>query len=443
MAPRVDPVQSDEVLPARADVVIIGGGIIGTSAALFLAEKGVSVALCEKGHIAGEQSSRNWGWCRKMGRDPRELPLIIESLRLWQGMNERVEAETGFRQPGIMYLAENPAELGELETWLDHARAYQLDTRLVTRDEAAALMPGLSGNWVGGLFTPSDGKAEPQRAAPAIATAARHKGATILTQCAVRGIEMAGGRTSAIVTEKGRIACNQVVLAGGAWSRLFCGNLGIDLPQLKVRASVMRTEPIAGGPEISASGGLFGIRKRMDGGYTVATLGVRTIDLVPDNFRLFFSYLPAARMHWNRLRFRVGRRFVEEWRMKRRWRLDEATPFEMVRTLDPEPDPFVLDRAQTAVAQAFPLFRNMVVAERWAGMIDVMPDAIPVISPVDRIPGFFIATGFSGHGFGIGPGAGRLVADMVAGDPTLVDPAPFRLTRFTDGSNPRPHPLAS
>ena len=87
MAPRVDPVRSDEALPARADVVIIGGGIIGTSTALFLAEKGVSVALCEKGHIAGEQSSRNWGWCRKMGRDPREIPLIIESLRLWQGMN--------------------------------------------------------------------------------------------------------------------------------------------------------------------------------------------------------------------------------------------------------------------------------------------------------------------------------------------------------------------
>src|SRR5512135_770241 len=106
MAPRVDAVISDEALPAHADVVIIGGGIIGTSAALFLAQKGVSVALVEKGHIAGEQSSRNWGWCRKMARDPRELPLVIESLRLWEGMNERVEAETGFRTCGIMYLSE-------------------------------------------------------------------------------------------------------------------------------------------------------------------------------------------------------------------------------------------------------------------------------------------------------------------------------------------------
>jgi len=443
MAPRVDPVHSDEALPARVDVVIIGGGVIGASAALFLAEKGVSVALCEKGHIAGEQSSRNWGWCRKMGRDPRELPLIIESLRLWQGMNERVTAETGFRQPGIMYLAETPAELSQLETWLDHARQYQLDTRLLTRAEAIELMPGLTGGWVGGLFTASDGKAEPQRAAPAIAEAARRQGAAVVTQCAVRGIETAGGRIAGVVTEKGRIGCASVVLAGGAWSRLFCGNLGIELPQLKVLASVMRTEPLSGGPEISASGGLFGIRKRMDGGYTVATLGVRTIDLVPDNFRLFSPYLPAARLHWKKLRFRVGRRWVEEWRMPRRWALDEATPFERVRTLDPEPDPYVLNRAQTAVAQAFPLFRDLAVAERWGGMIDVMPDAIPVISPVDSVPGFFIATGFSGHGFGIGPGAGKLVADMVAGDPTLVDPTPFRLTRFTDGSNPQPHPLAS
>ena len=173
MAPRVDPVRSDETLPARADVVIVGGGIIGTSAALFLAQKGISVALCEKGHIAGEQSSRNWGWCRKMGRDPREIPLIIESLRLWQGMNELVEAETGFRQAGIMYLAETQAELDQLEAWLEHARQYQLDTRIISRGEAAELMPGLTGTWTGALYTASDGKAEPQRAAPAIAVAPR------------------------------------------------------------------------------------------------------------------------------------------------------------------------------------------------------------------------------------------------------------------------------
>src|SRR6516165_9188141 len=314
MAPRVDPVRSDQALPARADVVIIGGGIIGTSAALFLAQKGVSTVLCEKGHIAGEQSSRNWGWCRKMGRDPREIPLIIESLRLWQGMNELVGAETGFRQAGIMYLAETQAELGQLEAWLEHARQYQLDTRVITRSGAAELMPGLTSEWTGALYTASAGKAEPQRAAPAIAEAARRQGAAIVTQCAVRGIETQGGRVAGVVTEKGRIACETVVLAGGAWCRLFCGHLNIELPQLKVLASVMRTDRLDGGPEICATGGRFGYRKRMDGGYTVSTLGVRTVDIVPDNFRLFREYLPMARIHWQKLRFRIGERFIEEWR---------------------------------------------------------------------------------------------------------------------------------
>src|SRR5271167_881584 len=111
MAPRPDPVETDTTVPPRAAVVIIGGGIIGTSTALFLAQRGVSVVLCEKGHIAGEQSSRNWGWCRKMARDPRELPLIIEAMRLWEGMNELVGAETGFRRVGIAYLMDRERDL--------------------------------------------------------------------------------------------------------------------------------------------------------------------------------------------------------------------------------------------------------------------------------------------------------------------------------------------
>src|SRR5712671_2190721 len=149
MAPRVDPVRSDDVLPGRADVVIIGGGIIGTSTALFLAQKGIRVALCEKGHIAGEQSSRNWGWVRKMMRDPRELPLIIESLRLWQGMNETVGAETGFRQSGILYVCDSDEDVAKREAWLEHAPLYQLDSRLVAGNDLAALLPGATRRYKG------------------------------------------------------------------------------------------------------------------------------------------------------------------------------------------------------------------------------------------------------------------------------------------------------
>jgi glycine/D-amino acid oxidase-like deaminating enzyme len=172
-------------------------------------------------------------------------------------------------------------------------------------------------------------------------------------------------------------------------------------------------------------------------------VGVRLVDIVPDSFRLFGQFVPATRVHWKKLRFRLGRRFVDEWKRPRRWALDEASPFESVRALDPAPDQRLLARARAGIAEAFPAFRTVPIAESWGGMIDVTPDAIPVISTIDTLPGFYIATGFSGHGFGIGPGAGRLVADMVMSAPPIVDPVPFRLSRFTDGSNPRPHPLAS
>ena len=443
MAPRPDPVVSDRTMPSQTRVVIVGGGIIGVCTAFFLAQKGVPVVLCEKGHIAGEQSSRNWGWCRKMGRDPREIPLAIEALRLWAEMNTLTGAETGFRRTGIVYLCREPKDLEKREAWLEQAaRPYQLDSRLLTRDQMARVLPGLAGNWAGALFTPSDGRAEPTRAAPAIATAAQRLGATILTNCAVRGVETSGGRITGVITENGRIACDNVVLAGGVWSRLFCANMDLRLPQLKVLSSVMRTEPLQGGPETAASGGGFALRKRLDGGYTIASWTANVVDIVPDSFRFMRDFMPALRQQRDSLRMRIGGKFIEEMTQPHHWTLDATTPFERVRTLDPAPHGPMLDDARAKLIEAFPVFHGMREAERWGGAIDVTPDAVPVISPVETVPGFFIATGFTGHGFGIAPGAGRLMAELVTGETPVVDPAPFRYSRFTDGSRPRPSPLA-
>jgi glycine/D-amino acid oxidase-like deaminating enzyme len=439
MGPRVDPVQSDETLPPRTGVVVVGGGIVGASTAYFLAAKSVAVVLCEKGQIAGEQSSRNWGWVRKQGRDPREIPLIIESLRLWEGMNAAIGAETGFRTTGILYLCETDKDVAEREAWLEYARPHQLDSRMIGPDEVDALVPGATRRFKAGLYTPSDGRAEPQKAAPAIAEAARRHGALVFSDCAVRGIETTGGRVAAAVTERGRIVCDTVVLAGGAWSRLFCGNLGVALPQLKVRSSVMRTAPLQGAPEVAAVGRRFAFRKRLDGGYSIANGFTTYADIVPDSFRLFFDFLPALRLEWETLHLRLGERFIEEWRTPRHWSLDQATPFEAVRVLDPAPVERDLAEARAALLDTFPAFANVAIAQQWAGLIDVTPDAVPVISSVDKIPGFFIATGFSGHGFGIGPGAGRLMADLVTGDAPIVDPLPFRLARFNERPWPRPH----
>jgi glycine/D-amino acid oxidase-like deaminating enzyme len=434
MAPRVEPVAADSELPARVDVAIIGGGIIGTSTAFFLAQKGVSVALCEKGPIAGEQSSRNWGFCRQQGRDPRELPLIVESLRIWRTIDRAIEGDTGFRQAGIVYLAEDDKAAAAHEKWLDYARPYQLDTRRITGPELAALLPGAARQWPSALYTASDGRAEAQKAAPAIANAVRRLGGKVLTNCAVRGLDTAAGRVAGVVTERGLISCGSVVLAGGAWSRLFCRNLGVTLPQLKVRGSVMRTSPVANAPDASLWAPGVGLRKRLDGGYNVAHGSLTDVDIGPDNFRSVKAFWPALRGAHTGLRLRLGKRFFEELAQPARWPLDRESPFERVRVLDPAPSADLLEAAAAQLRAAFPAFKDARIEERWAGYIDVTPDAVPVISPVERLPGFFVATGFSGHGFGIGPGAGRLMADLVTGAPPIVDPAPYRFGRFSDGS---------
>ena len=415
MGPQVDPVAPDNAVPERADVVIIGGGIIGTSAALYLAQKGLKVVLCEKGHIAGEQSSRNWGWVRKARRDPREIPLIVESLRLWEGMNETVESETGFRRTGIVFAAENEADVARYETWLDHARPYQIDARMVSGPDLDRLMPGTGGRWKAALYCASDGRAEPQKAAPAIAAAARRAGAVILTDCAVRGLDRAAGRVSGAVTERGRIACQSVVVAAGAWSRRFLRDLDLTLPQLKVRASVMRTAPLEGVPEAALWCHDAAFRKRQDGGYTIANGHVNVVPIVPDSFRFFSDFLPALRMDHKSLLLRPDARFLQEWREARPRPLDQVSPYEETRVLDPAPDRRYLREALAALTRMFPAFAQARIVQEWAGLIDVTPDAIPVISPVDAVPGLIVATGFSGHGFGIGPGAGRLIADLEIG----------------------------
>src|SRR5207244_16009 len=119
-------------VPPRADVVIIGGGIVGVSAAFFLARRGIATVLCEKGIIAGEQSSRNWGWCRMTLRAPEEIPLMGESLRLWREMGTFAEADTGFRTTGLMYLCGQPGDAEKYELWLEHARRYQLESRMLS-----------------------------------------------------------------------------------------------------------------------------------------------------------------------------------------------------------------------------------------------------------------------------------------------------------------------
>jgi glycine/D-amino acid oxidase-like deaminating enzyme len=424
--------------PASADVVIIGGGIVGVSTAWFLARQGVSVALCEKGHIAGEQSGRNWGWVRQQGRDIRELPMMIESMNIWQSLESEIGEDVGFTRGGCMFAARKQKELEEFAEWLKIGAEHGLDTRIIRGRELEQQVGPAASQWLGAMFTASDGRAEPHKAAPAIARAAAAAGASILTACAVRGIETASGCVSAAVTEHGTIRTSIVLCAAGAWSSLFCRSLGISLPQLKVQGNVLRTAPA----RAVLNGNLFdskvGIRRRQDGGYTVAHGAILMHPITPSTFRYAFKFLPALRQEFRVLRLSIGREFLDELRRPSQWALDSVSPFEKDRVLNPRPSPSVISKIRTNLADTFPELADVEIAETWAGMVETSPDVVPIICPIGRIPGFYVATGFSGHGFGIGPGAGKAIAGMLTGTDSGIDLGQLRLERFFDGSPIRP-----
>lgn len=431
-----DPLRFSGPMPARADVVIVGGGIIGVMAAWFLRKKGLSVLVCEKGRIAAEQSSRNWGWVRQQGRDPGELPIMVESLGLWKELAAELGDALGFRQSGVLYLARTDKEMAEFEAWTAHAKANGVDTRMQTGAEVTARLPGAVTPWKGGLWTASDAKAEPWTAVPALAAAAAARGVILREACAVRALDIAGGRVAGVVTEAGRVACDHVIVAAGAWSRLFLGRHGIVLPQLSVLASVAATEPM---PEIFQGGAAddaFAFRRRADGGYTIAPGGAQhDFFLGRDAFASFFKYLPTLRAEAGKTSFRpmAPKGFPDAWGTPRRWSEDRPGPFEALRILNPAPNLKSLALVQDAFAAAFPSLGRPKLRMAWGGMIDTLPDVVPILDHAP-LPGLTIATGMSGHGFGIGPGFGRVLADLVTGGRVGHDLDRFRFGRFTDGS---------
>ncbi len=439
MSPRIDTVESDGSLPEEADVVVIGAGIVGTAAAYYLARKGRSVVLLEKGVVAGEQSGRNWGWCREQLRSPPEIPLARKSLQLWDELSTDVEGGVGFHRTGMMVVTRDPAEVEHWQAWLETARPYQMPGGLLSAEEVREKIPETSEQWIGGVYSPTDGWAEPAKAAPAIARAARRNGVTLLQNCAVRGWETTGGAVSTVVTEKGRIRTRAVLCAGGTWTSLLLRRQGISFPQSGVYATAFRTTPA---PEVFP-GGVgspgFTFRRREDGGYTVAMRGRGRVEITPQAIRYARYFLPLLFLRAKGLTLGIGKSFFRGPFALASWSLDGVSPFERTRVMDPAPDQKLIDRCLAQFKAAYPVMRDVGVAESWGGLIDTTPDAVPVISGVEGKPGVFIASGFSGHGFALGPAAGRLAADLVAGDEPIVDPTPYRHSRFFDGSQHKAH----
>ncbi|MBC7284265.1 FAD-binding oxidoreductase [Hoeflea sp.] len=438
------PIRFSDPLPAEVDVVVVGGGVIGIMSALYLNRLGLKVFVCEKGRVAGEQSSRNWGWIRQIGRDEAELPVMMEASRLWEQLDIETGRRTGFSRSGILYLSSTQKDLDEQARWLDIAARHQLDVRLLDSAGVADVVDSGPGGrrWAGGLWSPTDARAEPWVAVPTVAELAQGEGVGIREACAARTFDTAAGRIAGVDTEHGFIKAGQVIVAGGAWSSLLLGRHGVSIPQLSVRSTVTRTAAMA---EIFAGCALdeeLAFRRREDGGYSLSSLGTHDLMIGPDAFRHLRTWLPVAVKSLGATRFLpfAPRHYPDAWATARNWSKDEETPFERCRVLEPEPERRRIEPARARFAARFPALGAPEVTHAWAGLIDAMPDVVPVVDRVPGLEGLIVATGMSGHGFGIGPGFGKAIAHLAAGRPTGHDLTRFRFSRFTDGSRLVPGP---
>ncbi|QCX13000.1 4-methylaminobutanoate oxidase (formaldehyde-forming) [Paracidovorax citrulli] len=423
-------IETPSPLPTSADAVVIGGGIIGVFAAYYLARRGMSVALVEKGVIGAEQSSRNWGWCRQQNRDARELPMATKSLELWEQFAADSGEDTGFRRCGLFYLSNDEAELDRWARWGVFAKSAGVTTHMLSAEEATRRGSATGRPWKGGVLSPSDGTADPAKAAPAAATAFMKLGGTVHQNCAARGIELQGGRVSGVVTEAGTIRTRTAIYAGGAWASSFCRQLGIRFPQATVRQSIVRVSAVAEAlPDTLHTAGVS-LTRRSDGSYTLAISGRGRVDPTPQLLRFAPQFVPMFAKRWRNV-FPGGLEGIRSGHETlSRWRLDAPTPMERIRVLDPKADPAAVRETHRRAVALLPALREARIANAWAGYVDSTPDGVPGIGEVQGIPGFILAAGFSGHGFGIGPGAGHLIADLASGDTPLFDPRPYDPERF-------------
>lgn len=412
------------------DVAIVGGGIIGCAIAWYLTKRGFTVGVFEKGRIAGEQSGRNSGFVRKQGRDEREMPLIKRSLDLWRDIDREIEGETGFAIAGNLAVARDEKKLEAMRDWMAVAREFGVDSEVLTDRRMQDVCPRLRPGYIGALYTPSDARAEPSMAGPAIAAALRRKGAQVHENCHVQALEFTGGRVSGLVTEKFTVKAKTVVVAAGLWSYLFLKRYGVHVPQSDLKISVGRTAPFDHGLSIPSWTPDVLVRPRHDGGLTIALGMTRpaNFDLTSRSLRVGGRFLPTYLMNRSGVSIGVGGRFFENERWSSAYLSTDPARYSEIRVPHVPPNLAELEKGTRFAEKDFQFSAPVRLVDSWACRVDVTPDGIPVIG--ETLPGLVVATGMSGHGFGISLGVGDSVAELIDRGTAAIGLGEFAPDRF-------------
>ena len=367
-----------------AEVIIIGGGVIGCATAYYLAKEGTSVIVLEgSDHIGNGGSSRNGGGVRQSGRDPRELPLAMYGIRnLWPHLSEELETDCEYHQDGNLRLGKTEKHREILEGLADRARACGLDVRMIDGDEVRRINPHLSHEVTVASWCPTDGHANPLTTTLGFYKMARRLGARFITGEPVTELRTVKGKIRKVITPNNVYEGEQVLVAAGLHSREILGTVGIDVPMdgSLLEALVTEAEPPMFDQMLGTADADFYGHQTKHGSFVFGG----SSGLEP-----FYK--------------------------------DNGTPVTSSRTA-----PCIC----RGIMKYFPDLADAKIVRTWAGWSDRSADGVPVLGAVDEIPGLYAACAFTGHGFGISPAVGDQLAKLIRTGSTDVDLSPLRYDRF-------------
>lgn len=380
MAVRSD---SAPALPEAAEVVILGGGIMGVSVAYHLAAAGVrDIVLLERDTVGSGSSAKPMGGVRATFSDPGNIVLGQRSLNAFERFDEAFKTDIGLRQVGYLFLCRSEAEVLQVERSIEVQNELGGSSRMVSPEQAGQLNPLLqTRSLLAGSFSPRDGFAQPAAVVAAYRAAAAELGVAIVEHAEVLDIDAGRGGVRGVVTQRGSVRTGAVVCAAGAWSMRLGAMAGVHLPIRPVRRQIgmtgSATERFPTVPFTLDLATTLYFHNYFDG----MLLGISNEDEEPG----------------------FGREFSHGW-----------VP--------------AFDRAAEVIA---PSLARRELSAGWAGLYENTPDHNAMIGSSATVDGFFYATGFSGHGFLQGPAVGELVRDLYLGRGSFLDPAPFSADRFS------------
>jgi len=375
-------------LPVSASVVVIGGGVMGLSAAYHLARAGVPDVVVLERHTLGSGSTcKAAGGVRAQFSDPLNIELGQRSLRAYERFGDELGQEIDLQKSGYLFLLDDPDHVAAFEANVALQNSMGVPSRMISAAEAKRLSPMVEVDGVlSAAWSPEDGHCTPESVVLGYAGGARRAGARIVTHCAVTGVEVIDGQVRGVVTDAGRIATDTVVCAAGAWSRGVGELVGVDLPVVPLRRQVLTTEPMPGLDPATPF----------------------TIDFATS---LYFHLEGPGLL--------LGMSDP-----------DEPPGFELGRT-----DAW-LPRLGDAIARRVPALAEVGIASGWAGLYEMTPDHNALVGEARGVSRFLYATGFSGHGFLMGPAIGEVLRDLVLGRTPVVDVSGLSVERFGSGVRP-------